>query len=233
MAARGLATGHKVRHDMGDRTIPVLSLDYAFLRVKAGGDYLTVVVMKDSNSRALASHVVPAKGAEVEWAAKQICRDIQRWGYHGRVILKSDQEPAIMAFLDSVARERSDIPTTLEHSPVADSASNGGAERAVRSMEEMVRVYKFDLESRSKCTIDLNSPIMEWIVEHAADMICKGVQGTDGKTPYQRLKGRTYTGEVLPFGSPILFRCVGKVRGGLLADRWFSGIWLGQRQVSE
>ena len=36
----------------------------------------------------------------------------------------------------------------LEHSPVADSQSNGLIERGIRSVEEMTRVLLFDLSSR-------------------------------------------------------------------------------------
>ena len=205
MAARGVATAHKSRRMDGEHEIPILSLDYAFLKNEAGGDSLTVIVMKDNLSKAVASHVVPVKGAELEWTAQRIAKDITRWGYRGRVILKSDQEPAIVAFLEQVAQERGSAPTTLEHSPVTDSQSNGGAERGVRSMEEMVRTYKFDLESRLRTKISINHPILEWVVEHVADMLCKAMVGVDGKTPYQRLKGRKFSGEILPFASPVLF----------------------------
>ena len=132
-----------------------------------------------------------------------------------------------------MALERSDAPTTLGHSPVADSQANGSAERAVRSVEEMVRTYKIDLQDRTGLKLAIDHPVMEWMVEHAADVLCKGSTGIDGRTPYKRLKGRSYQGELLPFACPVLFRCVGKVKGCVLADRWYPGLWLGKRFASD
>ena len=65
--------------------------------------------------------------------------DISKCGYHGREVLRSDQEPALQDLMGEVARLRGDLPTVLEASPVGDSQSNGFVERAVRSVEEMIR----------------------------------------------------------------------------------------------
>ena len=73
-----------------------MALDYAFLRNQTAGESCTIVVMKDVDSKAIIAHTVPCKGAEVEWTSQQLCRDIRRLGYHGRVQLRSDQEPAII-----------------------------------------------------------------------------------------------------------------------------------------
>ena len=59
----------------------------------------------------------------------------------------------------------------LEHSPVADSQSNGLIERGIRSVEEMTRVILFDLSSRVGSPISVQSPVFPWIVEHAADLL--------------------------------------------------------------
>ena len=74
------------------------------------------------------AHAVPYKGAGVEWVAQQMARDISKCGYHGRVVLRSDQEPALQDLKGQVARLRGDLPTVLEASPVGDSQSNGFVE---------------------------------------------------------------------------------------------------------
>ena len=66
-----------------------------------------------------------------------MARDISECGYHGRVVLRSDQESALQDLMGEVARLRGDLPTVLEASPVGDTQSNGFVERAVRSIEEM------------------------------------------------------------------------------------------------
>ena len=84
---------------------------------------------------------VPEKGTNVEWIAQQIARDLKKCGIHGDVTLRSDQEPAITSTLDEVCKIRKDARTVPEVSPTGDSRANGIAERAVQSVEEMIRVH--------------------------------------------------------------------------------------------
>ena len=71
---------------------------------------------------------------------QQCARDLERLGHHGQVTLEFDQEPAIVDPLKEIANLRGSRGTLLEHSPVADSQSNGFIERGIRSVEEMTRV---------------------------------------------------------------------------------------------
>ena len=62
--------------------------------------------------------------------------------YFGRVVLRSDGEPAIKDLMSEVARARGDAETAIENTAPGDSRANGYAERAVRSVEEQVRAIK-------------------------------------------------------------------------------------------
>ena len=66
------------------------------------------MVIKERNSRALAAHVVPAKGAAVEWVVKQFHRDLHRWGIRDSapLVVKSDGEHAIVDLVTAVAEAR-------------------------------------------------------------------------------------------------------------------------------
>ena len=77
----------------------------------------------------VSAHVVPMKGAIVEWVFQQCARDLERLGHYGQVTLRSDQELAIVDVLRKVANLRGSRGTLLEHSPVADSQSNDFIER--------------------------------------------------------------------------------------------------------
>ena len=74
----------------------------------------------------------------------------------------------------------------------------------------------------------MDSCIMSWLVEHAADVINRALVMADGSTAYERVKGRKSQGEMLEFGSPVLHRVCGKVHGAVMAERWLEGIWLGK-----
>ena len=88
--------------------------------------------------------------------------------------------------LDVMILLRSYVPATLELSLVTDSDAIGSDERTVRSVEEMVRTHAVNMTANCH-----RSPRhgMDGCL-HAAAMVRKGVTGTCGKTPSQRLKGQ-------------------------------------------
>ena len=85
----------------------------------------TILVSKDRATRMVSAHVVPLLGAVLDWVIQQRARDLERLGHYGQITLKSDQEPAIVDVLGGVANLGGSRGTLLEHSPVADSQSNG------------------------------------------------------------------------------------------------------------
>ena len=192
-----------------------------------------ILVSKDRATRMVSAHVVPLKGAVLDWVIQQCARDLERLGHSGSVTLKSDQEAAIVDVLRKIANLRGSLGTLLEHSPVADSQSNGLIERGIRSVEEMTRVLLFDLSRLVGCPVSVHSPVFPWIVEHATDILNKCHEASDGKSAYERLKKRPHRGELLPFGASVMFRVAGKVPGGLMTERWHMGTWLGRQFHTE
>ena len=62
---------------------------------------------------------------------------------HGDVLVKTDQEPAIMAIIEEAGRVRAAEGGgryVIEQSPVGSSASNGIVERAILGVEQQARV---------------------------------------------------------------------------------------------
>ena len=120
-------------------------MDYCFMRPCTAAASCTVIVAKDHVTRLLCAHAVPRKGAAVDWVTQQVARDIQRMGHHGRIVLRSDQEPALVDLANHVARQRGEAVTILEHAP-KDSQANGMIERGVETVEEITRVHQLALE---------------------------------------------------------------------------------------
>ena len=135
--------------------------------------------------------------------------------------------------LREIANLRGSRGTLLEHSPVADSQSNGFIERGIRSVEEMTRVILFDLSSPVGSPISIHSPVFPWIVKHATDFLNKCHVESDGKSAYERLKRRQHRGVLLPFGAAVMFIVAGKVPGGAMTERWNQGTWLRKRVHTE
>ena len=117
------------------------------LRNVRGEDYAVVLVSKDRGTKVTNAHVVPNKGASFEWVVKQSIRDLEKMGYYNQVVLKSDGEPALVDLMKQIAAARNG-KTVIEHSAPGESKSNGFIERGIQMAEEMIRVYKLDLEKR-------------------------------------------------------------------------------------
>ena len=151
---RGVEAPHRrVVRDVG--AIPEIHVDFCFPgSVVGNGQNLTVVVARDRDSRMMLSEVVPTKGSTGLFAASRVACFIRELGYGGAtVILKSDQEPAIVALTNEITRLRAPALTQPEQSPVGSSGSNGVVERGIQSFQMMARVMKSALEEKWKVTI--------------------------------------------------------------------------------
>ena len=143
------------------------------------------------------------------YAVKQYVRDIKKFGYHHKVVIRTDGEYAIRDLVDKVANLRAS-DTVTEHTPPGDSKSNGAAERAMQSIEKQCRVLKLELEEQAGA-FSVMHKIFPWLVTHAADVFTKLQVHEDGLTSYERIKGRAYSGTMLGFGQCILYKISPKV----------------------
>ena len=142
-------SGHKRMHaDLEAANSASICADYFFPRDKPGENGITALAVCDNNSQFLSGHVVDAKGASAEHAIKQVLRDLRKMGHYGSLKVRMDQESSISDLFKAVAKERGDARTVLTHAARSDSKGNGQAEKAVQSIEEMVRTLFIDLEQR-------------------------------------------------------------------------------------
>ena len=137
------------------------------------------------------SPLVPKKGPH-PFVVRRIKAFLRETGCeHARIVIKSDQEPAIIALRKAVSKARaedSNAETIPEEAPLDDHASNGIAERCVQAVEEQVRVLRSALEKRLGAGLDNDSPIWAWLVEYAGLLLSRFEIGHDGLSSYERLK---------------------------------------------
>ena len=153
--------------------------------------------------------------------------DLGVLGYK-RLVLKSDGEPAVQALKEAVKAERHE-EIVLESSPVGESQSNGGAECAVQLVQGQFRAMKDSLEARIGTRIAEDSPVVPWLIMHAARTMNRYSVGADGKTPYRRWKGKEFKRDVAEFGEAVLFLKSGSKGADKHDCRWLPGTWLGVR----
>ena len=134
-------------------------------------------------------------------------------GHHAKVVIKTDQEAAIIGLFQTVAKARGVSETIWETAARSDSQGNGEAERAVQSIESMVRTLMIDLEERCGETLSVEDDFFAWLVDHACDLINRFKVRAGGKTAWEALKGRPFNGDICHFGTPVMHRISGPVQG--------------------
>ena len=134
----------------------------------------------------------------MEWIAKQMLPDVRKCGYHGRVVFRADDEPAILDLMGEVARLREDWNM--------EPWGGGFVEKAFRSVEGMIRTHKLALKERIGEVLKVDTAAMPWLVEHRTDRLNKCQQGKDGRTPYESLRGKQFSGLMLAFGSQVVLK---------------------------
>jgi len=191
---------------------------------------LTILVVKERRTKMLMATVVPSKSTG-RFVAERVNAFIKELGIeHLDVVAKSDQEPAIKKVVEAVGRHRGEGAGRwiTEFSPVGKSASNGVVERGIQSVQGHVRVLLDALEVRWKRTIATDECILPWIVEWAARSLNRLEIGKDGRTSYERCKGKEAKHPGIEIGEAVLWRK--KPVGGALGKlsvAWSYGVFLG------
>ena len=98
----------------------------------------------------------------------------------------------------------------------------------------MVKVYKNQLGTRAYVKLQATDVILLWLVRWAAMAYSRYKIGEDGKTPYERQKGRKCNLEVVPFGELVRYKKLGETsqERKSLESSWNEGVWLGHARGS-
>ena len=121
---------------------------------------------RSSNSRAILAHPVLCKGRSHEDTVDQAASSTHRLGHHHTVLLKTDNEPALVDLRRAVA-ERLGVQTVLESPPAHEPQANGAVENAVRQLKGLIRTLMLALQERIQGAAPVDHPAMLWLVEHA------------------------------------------------------------------
>ena len=204
------------------------------------------MVMLDHGTEMTYSSVVPKKGVHA-YAVVRCCNDLSLLG-HSKLILKSDNEPAILALKEAIQAESSQkIELTgrvkqegeknkcivPEESAAYDSRSNGRIESNIKWVQGQIRTLKSSLESRIGFKLAQEHNCLPWLVRHAGWIKNRLTVKSDGRTAYERWKGKKFTQEIVEFGERVMYLKPGSKGRDKLESRWGSGIWLGSRDESQ
>ena len=209
--ARGIDSPHRAR-EKNEGCVPTIHADYMFMKGPLSKEeegeldnkgVTPILVMKNGATGSVASMAVTKKGDSVRWVIEKCVSWIEEQGLK-RIILKTDQEPAILAWAAEVKQER-ESETIPESSPVGDSASNGKIEAAVKEVRGMIKTLKSCLEDRIKEELPADAVILLWLIEYAGVNISRQKVHSDGKTSYEKLKGKKCSRSICEFGEKVLY----------------------------
>ena len=222
---RGKARANYHKKSRDEKHIPTISMDYMFMESKeAEVKGMPIMVIKDHDSGWTAARVVPKKGKQ-SYAIKEVCKIIDWLGYR-RVILKSDQEPAIMEVKECIKAERPE-EIMFEESPVADSRSNAEVERAIQTVQGQVRAMKDAFEANYNQEVSPENAVLPWLVMHSGALISRFHRGQDGMTAFKRVRGKDFREDLCEFGECVWYMKPGSVGKDKFDRKWEDGIWLG------
>ena len=209
---------------VSERELPEVGVDNAYLGPE--GSQVTILVCKCKRTGYLAATQVPEKGMNV-YAPAFFTGWLRGLGWK-RLLLRSDNERALLAFLRAAAASLEGVEVIEQASPEGDHAANGLAEVGVREVKTQTRVLKSHLEERLKRQLDWSEPLAT-----GANCLSRyGIQN-DGKTPDQRRTGKRWRRQVVDFGEVVDFLPVAARREGRVvsdAERMMDGIFVGHHE---
>ena len=119
--------------------VPTVLMDYAFVSKADEPRSTTILVMKDRESRTIMADVVLHKGRGEEETIQQAAENVRRLGYSGKIVIKIDNEPALIVPRSEVAK-RLDNQVVCESPPAEESPSNGCMENGAKLLKGVLRI---------------------------------------------------------------------------------------------
>jgi hypothetical protein len=177
---------------------------------RTAGKIVKCILVRDFHSKCTFAHVVPCKGIDEErYVAKMVADDIVWLGY-GELAVKADNEASLNALIrvtiDEVRSKRSNVKITTEAPAPYESQSNGATEVGVRNVRGLFRTLKLCLENRIGSFIEIEHAIIPWLLEHTCMVLNTRSRGSDGRTPWMRIRGRSFNQALMGLCEQTLYK---------------------------
>ena len=228
---RGKDLDHR-RSVEDERRVQEFAFDYCFMG-DDGGAKVTILAGRERTTGMTMATVVPAKGSSGQFAVLKVLEFIRLCGAEETdIVIKSDQEPAIAVLVRDVVQARRGAATVVEKSPVASSGSNGVVERAIQSVEGLIRTLKCACEARWGIQLRPDEKTVIFIAEYAAYLLNKLEIGKDGKTAWERSRGKKGAVMAVEFGEKVLWKVRPSGRLAKMSPKWEEGVFVGVKADS-
>ena len=181
-------------------TKPIVLMDYTFISGRSETELYTILNAIDVALAQIYPMAVDAKGA-VDYVIKCVAEQLDRCG-RKELILRVDGEPAILKLAQAIQafRKARNGLTVIEVKPRFIPASMGAVENANNEVKNLIRCWVLMLSEKAGVAVGPSDPLLAWLVRHVGWLITTFQVRDDGRTGYERLKGRPYTGQITMFG---------------------------------
>ena len=105
-------------------------------------------------------------------------------------MVKTDGESSIVALREALAKYHGGVVTPETPPPTGESQARGSAEDNGRRMRSLIQVYLNQLEEKANIKLQATDSILLLLIRWVAIAYSRYKLGADGKTPYERQKGR-------------------------------------------
>ena len=232
---RGRSRYHSQHLEDRSGETPVVGMDFASLGPRetvidreeesAHDQLVPFLAINDRVSKARAAIAIPTKSVADTYARDKTLKTLEGWG-RTDVVLRCDQEDAIRALRRGVAEAR--IHSTIpEDAPVGEHQANGDVESAIGVIGGQVRTMRAALQHKLGVEVDHRTPITRWLIDYSGELLTRFNVGQDGKTPFERLKGRRFRKELVEFGEQVMYEIKAGNRQGKMESKFAVGTFLG------
>ena len=131
--------------------------------------------------------------------------DFVKYLFVGRFRQRCDSEASIKAVAEKVEAKMLDR-VVVENTPRYSSASNGLAERVIRTIGEQLKTLRYGTQNRYKTRITLVSTFCPGLAKHTEFCVTRYARGSGGITPFKAAYDRDYTQKIVPVAETALFK---------------------------
>ena len=132
-------------------------------------------------------------------AVTQPQRFLMEFGRTKHTILQSHQEELLTALITAVANKNGNI--TTKNSGAYSSQSQGGVERAHRTLSAHIRTLKAQIKQNYNRDVSMKHPLMLWMVRHSAYIMNRYAVHSNGCASYFNRWNREQHTPLCEFGT--------------------------------
>ena len=213
--------------------VPCIELDYNFGSDKSDDPEhkVTMLVACDSVHQSLVSPMANKKGGGDDYVVESLLQWIDGLGLV-KAEIKCDQEPAAVDLVTALAMRCKSTVLIPMASPKGSKGSLGRGERGHLSVQGQLRTIRAATEKSYEVTVGATHLLMPWMTRHCSWTITRFQPKWTGHTACRSLRGKDYSGGVVPFSEVVLYRVIDD-DGDKLKPRWAKGIFVGKTDQTD